>query len=252
MSLHYTYFDNRAAITVSGPDRYTFLQGLITNDINKVESGLVYACLLTPQGKFLFDFFVRLENEELILECEGGERAEALLKKLKLYKLHSDVTLDLNDQDVWVLWGDMDLDHPRDPRHLDLGFRSYTKPEQGEDTPFEAWDEHRISLCVPDGSRDLIPEKSTMSEGNMDALNAIDYKKGCYVGQELTARMHYRGLAKKRLYTVEFESEAPAPLSDLKDNDGKNIGEMRSSSSNLGLALLKIEAADKPLPFQIL
>jgi hypothetical protein len=252
MSLHYTYLDNRAAITVSGPDRYAFLQGLITNDINKVENGLVYACLLTPQGKFLFDFFVRLENEELILECEGGERAEALLKKLKLYKLHSDVTLDLNDQDVWVLWGDMDLDHPRDPRHLDLGFRSYEKPKQGEEAPFEEWDKRRISLCVPDGSRDLIPEKSTLSEGNMDALNAIDYKKGCYVGQELTARMHYRGLAKKRLYTVSFEGGAPAPMTDLTDNDGKNIGEMRSSQGSTGLALLKIEEAEKPLPFKVL
>ena len=252
MSLHYTYLDNRAAITVSGPDRYDFLQELITNDIQKVENGLVYACLLSPQGKFLFDFFIRQEDEDLILECEGGERAEALLKKLKLYKLHSDVTLNLNNQDVWTLWGDMDLEHPRDPRHLDLGFRSYEKPEQGKEAPFEAWDKHRISLCVPTGSRDLIPEKSTLSEGNMDALNAIDYKKGCYVGQELTARIHYRGLAKKRLYTVEFESEAPAPLSDLKDNDGKSIGEMRSSSGNLGLALLKIEEAEKPLPFKVL
>lgn len=251
MSLFYTYLDNRAAITVSGPDRYAFLQGLITNDIQKIESGLVYACLLTPQGKFLFDFFIRQDGENLILECEGGERAETLIKKLKLYKLHSDVTLELNEQDVWVLWGDMDLDHPRDPRHLDLGFRSYAKPEQGKEAPFEEWDKHRISLCVPDGSRDLIPEKSTLSEGNMDALNAIDYKKGCYVGQELTARMHYRGLAKKRLYTISFEGDVPAPLSDLKDNDGKSIGEMRSFSGNIGLALLKIEAAEKPLPFNI-
>ena len=87
MSLFYTYLDNRAAITVSGADRYDFLQSLITNDIHKVENGLVYACLLTPQGKFLFDFFIRQEDESLILECEGGGSAEALLKKLKLYKL---------------------------------------------------------------------------------------------------------------------------------------------------------------------
>ena len=86
----------------------------------------------------------------------------------------------------------------------------------------------------------------------MDALNAIDYKKGCYVGQELTARMHYRGLAKKRLYTVSFEGGAPAPMTDLTDNDGKNIGEMRSSQGSTGLALLKIEEAEKPLPFKVL
>lgn len=218
---------NRGLIHIEGNDRNDFLQGLITNDINKLSSGaLLYACLLAPQGKFLFDFFIHEGKDFLLLDCEGGERAQELYKKLSLYRLRKDVQISVEENvPVYAVFGAGDIGLP-DPRHLDMGRRCFEKPRDLEERDFEAWDTQRIQLCIPDGSRDLIPEKSTMDEGRMDRLNAVDYQKGCYVGQELTARMHYRGLGKRHLQTVELEN-CPAGA------------ELRSTCGGFGLALVK-------------
>jgi len=106
-----------------------------------------------------------------------------------------------------------------------MGNRSFEKPNLDE-RPFDIWDHKRIILTIPDGSRDLIPEKSTMDEASMDQLNAIDYKKGCYIGQELTARMHYRGLGKRKLETIKLDTIP----------DGAAL---RSSCGDIGMALVK-------------
>lgn len=240
---------NRGEVRISGPDRTSFLQGLITNDVEKLEPGaLLYACFLTPQGKFLHDFFIREEEDTLILDCEGGARAQDLGTRLSRYKLRADVEIDVNeDVEVYSLLpsprkrgphshtsgsdqiparGGDDVLFYKDPRHADLGSRTYKKPENLTEKPFEEWDRLRISLCFPDGSRDLIPEKSTLAEANMDGLNAIDYDKGCYVGQELTARMHYRSLGKKHLAVVD-----PNALPEG--------AELRSSCGDIALALIR-------------
>lgn len=216
----------RAKLTVNGPDRKDFLQNLITNDLQQLDhQSCVYACLLTPQGKFLYDFFVTKDENAIILDCEGGERAQDLLKILSMYKLRADVDIHIDDNiDIYAIFG---ADHgTKDPRHTEIGFRSYTKPQEIQERPFEEWDYKRIQLTIPDGSRDLIPQKSTMDEAHMDQLNAISYDKGCYLGQELTARMHYRGLGKKHLKTV--------PLNALPDG-----AELRSSCKDLAIALVK-------------
>jgi hypothetical protein len=249
MSIYFTKLPDRAFISVSGEARIDFLEGLITNSISNIQDNqLIYSCLLNAQGKFLFDFFIRAESDTLILECEGGERAISLLQKLKLYKLRSKVTLEMQDNvDVYAVWGGNNS--YKDPRHTDMGYRSYTKPN-GEEKPFEAWDTHRIKLGVPDGSRDLTVEKSTLLDFNIDKLNGIDFKKGCYVGQEVTARMHYRGLAKKHLQIIEWDT-----LPNLGEDiiiDGKMIGEMRSSQGNIGLALIKDDALEQHLPFTVI
>lgn len=245
----YTTLPNRAQIIISGEARIDFLEGLITNSIANIQPNqLVYSCLLNAQGKFLFDFFVRQEGDTLIVDCEGGERAANLLQKLKLYKLRSKITLDLQDNvDVYVSWGD--AAGYKDPRHTDLGYRSYTKPD-GEEKPFEAWNIHRIKLGVPDGSQDMIVEKSTLLDFNIDKLNGIDFKKGCYVGQEVTARMHYRGLTKKHLQTIQWNA-IPQAGEDIII-DGKVIGAMCSSQGNIGLALLKDDALEQHLPFTVI
>ncbi len=222
----FTTLNNRAALKISGKDSRSFLQGLITNDINFLDTqSCIYACLLTPQGKFLYDFFITENNGVLTLDCEGGERASSLAKLLNMYKLRADASIEITDNiPVYAIW-DKNMG-TQDPRHEDMGYRSFKKPENLPEKPFMEWDTRRIKLCIPDGSRDLLPQKSTMDEGCMDQLNAISYDKGCYVGQELTARMHYRGLGKKNLQTVN--------INELPDG-----AELRSSYGDIGIALVK-------------
>lgn len=222
---YYVKLKNRGLIHLEGADRHEFLQGLTTNDIEKLKADKpLYACLLTPQGKFLHDFFVIEGKDFILLDCEGGERAQDLFKRLNLYRLRKNVQISVEENnDVYAVFGaPIGMPDPRDP---EMGNRTFDKPDL-EEKPFEDWDYNRISLTIPDGSRDLIPEKSTMDEANMDQLNAIDYDKGCYIGQELTARMHYRGLGKKKLQTVS--------LNDLPEK-----AELRSNCEDIGIALVK-------------
>ncbi len=223
----FTILNNRATLKITGKDSRNFLQGLITNDINLLDSqSCIYACLLTPQGKFLYDFFITENNGVLTLDCEGGERASALAKLLNMYKLRADVTIEVTDNvPIYAIFGTDTIGTP-DPRHIDMGYRSFDKPDNIPEKPFEEWDKTRIERTIPDGSRDLIPQKSTMDEARMDQLGAVSYDKGCYVGQELTARMHYRGLGKKHLQTVN--------LNDLPEG-----AELRSSCGDIGIALVK-------------
>jgi len=215
----------RGLIHIEGNDRKIFLQGLITNDIEKLTPDKpLYACLLNAQGKFLHDFFVIEGDEFILLDCEGGERAQDLYKRLNMYRLRADVQISVEEHnDVYAIF-ESEEGLP-DPRHKDMGRRAFEKPDYPE-KPFETWDHKRISLTIPDGSRDLIVEKSTMDEASMDQLNAIDYDKGCYIGQELTARMHYRGLGKRVLKTVNLD-------------DTPDSAKLRSSCDDIGIALVK-------------
>ncbi len=236
----FTKLENRGIIGISGTDRRNFLQGLISNDIDLLDKKpMIYACLLTPNGKFLHDFFIREENETILIDCEGGERTHDLAKRLNIYKLRAHVTIEAKTPaSVYAVIGDPSVGLP-DPRHPDMGTRTYIKPENLPEEPFSSWDIHRIKLCIPDGSRDMIPEKSTLLECGIDRLNGVSFEKGCYMGQELTARMHYRGLAKKQL-SIVTGANLPASGEDLIQ-DGRKIGEMRSSCENHGLALLRKE-----------
>jgi tRNA-modifying protein YgfZ len=243
-ALTFTTLPNRGLIKVSGPDRHTFLQGLISNDVNLLDTQpCVYACLLTAQGKFLHDFFLTEKDDIIFIDCEGGARTEDLARRLKMFKLRSKVEIEVEpSHKVYGIYntsspgssGGCTAGFPafagndeiyKDPRHLEMGYRSFTKPT-GTEQPFEIWDRHRILLTIPDGSRDMIIEKSTLMESNIDQLNGISFEKGCYVGQELTARMHYRALVKKRLQTVK--------LNELPEG-----AELRSSCGDIGIALVK-------------
>jgi tRNA-modifying protein YgfZ len=254
---HTTQLAHRGIVAIGGEDRRSFLQGLISNDIQQcTPDHPLYAALLTPQGKFLHDLFILDEQKVFLVDCESA-RADDLLKRLNTYKLRAKVTLEnvVNDYEVWAMWG-KDLTVPAtplsfaDPRLPQLGQRMIVKkenaPEQGQQEEFAAYDKHRIMLGVPDGSRDMIVEKSTLLECNLDRLNAISWTKGCYMGQELTARMHHRGLVKKRLFPVTLEGPAPA-FGALITLNGEEIGDMRSSRENVGLALLNIDKTQQAL-----
>ncbi len=274
MEMSFIKLKNRGLIHIEGADRHDFLQGLITNDIHKLTpQNPIYACLLNAQGKFLHDFFMIEGDNFTLLDCEGGERAKDLHKRLSMYRLRKDVQISCEEQnDVYAILSPSSSPRTRgshddknqipaqggdngwwaDPRNPAMGFRTFTKPDLPEH-PFEEWDRLRISLTIPDGSRDLVPEKSTMDEGDMDQLNAIDYEKGCYIGQELTARMHYRGLGKKKLKTISLKNNSiPGLIRDPEpetlDPDfrqdatmtDKNIIEIRSTCRDIGIALVKV------------
>lgn len=233
---------NRGLIRVSGEDAFKFLQNIITNDLSKLTEGqLLHSCLLTAQGKFLHDFFVSKKGDAYLLECEGSERAKDLLKRLTFYRLRAKVTLDLQeDIPVYVVFGQKEF---KDPRHDVLGSRVFERGDLPEED-FTVWDKIRIACSIADGSRDAEIEKSTLSELNMEE-SSIDYKKGCYIGQELTARIHHRGLAKKHLFPVQFAAHTP-PRGTPLFTQGKTAGEMRSFQGNIGLALLKDELLPSP------
>jgi folate-binding protein YgfZ len=256
---------HRGVLEIRGEDKTTFLQGLITNDINEVTpTQAIYATLLTPQGRFLYDFFISEREGSYFLETDS-ERLDALIKKLNLYKLRSQVTLiPRSDLKVYALWGDnlslsLGLAEERgkahqnvymDPRLVELGARV-----QGEipikdfrGVPLEDYVRHRLKLGVPEGGEDLIPEKSIPLESGLDELHAISWTKGCYMGQELTARTKYRGLVRKRLFPVIIEGDSPSFGAEIFKNDIP-VGEMRSHSGSQGLALLRIEALKEPGDF---
>lgn len=238
-----TNLPHRGVIEIEGEDKANFLQGLITNDIHFVTSDrAIYAALLTPQGRFLYDLIIIEKEGSYFLDVER-DRLEALLKKLVLYKLRSKVTLKVrSDLKIYALWGD-DSAVPSnaypDPRLAELGFRMIGEDFPETATPQE-YDLHRLILGVPEGGRDLIPEKAILLESGLDELNAISWTKGCYMGQELTARTKYRGLVRKRLFPVVIEGEAPIEGSEIFLND-KLVGEMRTSNNGYGLALLRLE-----------
>jgi hypothetical protein len=239
----YVSLKNRGLIHVEGKDAVEFLQGLVSNNVSRLaEKRILYSCLLTPQGKFLHDFFMHQGDDFILLDCEGGPRAHDLYERFNKHRLRSDVFLSLEENVPVYAVFESDTGLP-DPRHFKLGRRSFEKPDLPEEN-FEEWDKERILLGVPDGSRDMEVERSTLLECNVDKFNGIDWDKGCYMGQELTARMKYRNLGKKHLRTVRFKDMAPPPpFTDLQV-DGNNIGNMRSSCGDVGLAIIKDEALE--------
>jgi folate-binding protein YgfZ len=239
----------RTVIAISGEDRVDFLQGLVSNDVAAVAPGqAVWAALLTPQGKWLADFFILSDGERLLLDCERAQSA-MLQQRLSRYRLRSRVTLAEAELSVYVGWdGNPDVTGivARDPRLPDAGWRILTNDRIVANASEDDWDRYRLSLGLPDGSRDLESEKSVLLEAGFDELNGVSWTKGCYMGQELTARTKYRGLVKRRLVPVRIDGEPPSPGAPLL-RDGREVGTMRSASGHLGMALLRLEALESAL-----
>lgn len=235
---YYTILPGRSAVTVSGPDAADFLQGLVTNDVAHVSADQVlYSALLTPQGKYAFDFFMTATPDGIALETDSAS-ADDLAKRLAMFKLRKVITIDVKPVDVFAAWGGDAPGHARDQRHANLGYRTHTAPDGFEAVDFDVYDRMRLSLGVPDGFRDFARGEDTVADMNLEALNGVSFTKGCYMGQELTSRMHHRGLAKRGLYPVKISGEVLLPFTDIMI-DGNLIGEMRSSNGNQGLAMLR-------------
>jgi tRNA-modifying protein YgfZ len=269
----YIVLADRGVLALRGADVRRFLQGLISNDIERIRPDqALYAALLTPQGKFLFDFFIVQQGEELLLETELA-RVGDLQRRLMMYRLRSKVEIEDVSEGfaVAALIGEgvpLMLDLPArpgacralghglafvDPRLVLMGVRALLPAQDAalalaqlrlDETPRAAYERLRLSLGMPDGSRDLIVEKATLLESGFEELNGVDFGKGCFVGQELTARMKFRGLVRKRLLPVTFDGAAPAPGTIIRLGE-REAGEMRSSSDGHGLALLRLEHVAK-------
>jgi hypothetical protein len=262
----FAVLEDRGILAVGGPDRASFLQGLVSNDTTRVSGErAVYAALLTAQGKYLHDFFMVEYGETIWLDTEAARLAD-LKRRLSIFRLRAKVTLDERpDLAVAAVFGDAALRLPDelgaarplgdgmvfvDPRFMPLGARAILPrddirralTEMGAlETDFAAYDRLRLGHGIPDGSRDLVLDKSILLESGFDELNGVDWQKGCYIGQELTARTKYRGLIKKRLLPVRIDGPAPEPGTIITLN-GHEAGEMRSSRDGIGLALLRLEA----------
>ena len=257
MTVPYFYKNsNSRFISIEGDDSNEFLQNLITNDIKKCsEDNILYSCLLSPQGKFLSDFFIFKKNERYLIETHSLFY-EKLLKKLNLYKLRSKVHInEVNNLHSYSVFGDLqkDLDtfiFNSDPRNKNIGLKLIHLKKNPEilDSLNEINEDkyHQILIqnTVPLSHYDLEENKSLLLENNFENLNSISWDKGCYVGQEITARMKYRALLKKKIYSLEIKDGSPLIGQVIKDDENE-FGKIVSIKNNSVLAMLKIELAEK-------
>ena len=265
----YVILEDRGVVSVDRPEAGPFLQGLISNDIERVTDARgIYAALLTPQGKFLHDFFVLRWGEGYLLDCEGPRTGD-LGRRLMAYRLRADVALADATEDFRVIAlfggeGDDAFDLPpgagsaapceggwvmRDPRNVALGLRAVLP--RGADLAFleqagfapgslADYERHRVAHGAPDGSRDMEVGRATLMECGFEALNGVDFEKGCYVGQELTARTKHRGLVRRRLAVVALDGPLPPAGTPIVAGE-REVGEIRSGLDGAALAVLRLE-----------
>lgn len=224
---------DRKIFTISGADRVDFLQGLVTNDV--AQGGLIYTALLTPQGKYLADFFLLVREDDILLDV-SAEIAEAVVQRLNMYKLRADVQIAPSDLTVSNGLGEGPAGAFADPRHVALGWRHYgTGPHVTTDLTAL-----RVAHCIPETGIELTPDTYILEAG-FERLKGVDFKKGCYVGQEVTARMKHKTELRKGLATVRIEGAAPVGTEITRD--GKTVGTLYSQADGHAIAYLRFDRA---------
>lgn len=228
---------DRRLMQITGADALHFLQGLVSNDVLPLAKGpgMVWAALLTPQGKYLADFFVVNTGEALLLDIKDS-LAEATLRRLALYKLRADVAFQPSPLNVTRGLGPAPAGTLPDPRHPALGWRGYGAPGTA---PAIDWDALRVKHLIPESGIELIPEDSYLLENGFERLHGVDFRKGCYVGQEVTARMKHKTELRKGLVRVAVNGSAPVG-SDVMVAD-KAVGRLFTQSGGHGLAHLRLD-----------
>ncbi len=229
--------DVRRVLRIGGSEREKFLQGLISNDVKKAAEGLVYAAMLTPQGKYLADFFVLAQGDALLLDV-AEPLADGLLQRLNMYRLRADVQISASDLQVSRGTGPRPAGALEDPRHEALGWRLYGD-EAGDDGT--DWDALRVAHVIPQSMIELIPNETYILEAGFERLNGVDFRKGCYVGQEVTARMKHKTELKKGLARVRIEGEARPGTPIMAQ--GKPVGTLYTRSGERAIAYLRFDRA---------
>lgn len=212
-----TTLRDRAILRISGEDARSFLQGLITRDVLTLAQGEPrWSGLLTAQGKALFDFILWAEDDDVLIDCQAAQ-ADALAKRLALYRLRRKVVI-AREEALAVHWTAEAIDKPADPRLPALGHRWLAPAGDGDASA--AFRAHRLALGVFEGVEELGQDQTLWLESNAEELHGVDYDKGCYVGQENTARMHYRAKVNRRLVAVPLseaqEKRQRAALPDME------------------------------------
>ncbi len=258
MTVQAVLLPDRSLLEVGGEDRVSFLQGLVTNEVEGLGRGTAcFAGLLSPQGKILFDFFVVNAGETILLDCPSAAAAD-LLKRLTFYKLRARVTLaDLSVR--WrmaAIWGDGAAEFCKrkasiafeDPRLTALGFRAFVEAvnEPIVDAATGNYEAMRIGAAVPEGGKDYSYGDTFPHEACFDLLHGIDFKKGCYVGQEVVSRMQHRGTARTRVLAVSAAEPLPAGGSDILA-DSFAVGRLGSVSGSQGIALARLDRVKEAL-----
>lgn len=232
---------DRQIYSISGPDRIDFLQGLITNDARRLSQGPVYAALLSPQGKYLADFLLIPRGDEVLLDI-AAPLAEATVRRLSMYKLRADVAITPTALKLRRGTGPAPEGAVADPRHPALGWRLYG-PDEGDDGT--DWDALRVAHCIPESGEELTPDTYILEAG-FERLNGVDFRKGCYVGQEVTARMKHKTELKKGLTRVTLEGAAD-PGTPILTADGRPAGTLHTRSGDAGIAYLRFDRAEGEL-----
>lgn len=234
--------DNRTVLEIAGNDRIAFLQGLVSNDVIRLDGRMAYAALLSPQGKYLADFFVSERGDTLLLDVHS-DLASGLMRRLGMYKLRADVAITPSPLQVRRGLGTPPQGALPDPRHPALGWRRYTDTP-GTD-PLIDWDAIRVAHCIPETGIELIPEETYILEAGFERLHGVDFKKGCYVGQEVTARMKHKTELRKGLITVQITGTAPVGTEIT--TDGKPAGTLFTQSGGQAIAHLRFDRAEGPM-----
>lgn len=233
----------RRLVALTGPDTLPFLQGLVTNDVLRLrDPGIVYAALLTPQGKYLADFFVINTGQALLLDLNEAQ-ADGVLKRLTMYRLRAQVQMTPSDLTVTRGLGAPPPGAFADPRHPALGWRLYgpAQPEAAVD-----WDAIRVAHLIPETGVELIPDDTYILEAGFERLQGVDFRKGCYVGQEVTARMKHKTETRKGLVQLQISGAAPLGT-PIVMGDGRVAGTLFTQSGGLALAHMRFDRMDGPL-----
>jgi folate-binding protein YgfZ len=237
---------DRALLRVSGEDTHEFLQGLVTNDVRRLEGGPVYAALLSPQGKYLFDFVLVRDGDTVLIDVKA-DRATALVQRLGLYRLRAKVAIEPDPRSVVLGLGPAPEGAVPDPRDPELGWRAYPADPAtflAGIAPLDpaVLEARRIALGVPETGVELVPDDSYILEMGFERLHGVDFRKGCYVGQEVTARMKHKTELRKGLARVRIEGTAPPPGTEIRAGD-KVAGTLYSAADGTALAYLRFDRA---------
>jgi tRNA-modifying protein YgfZ len=231
---------DRTVLALTGADREHFLQGLVTNDVRKAEGSLIYAALLTPQGKYIADFFIAGQPDRLLIDV-ATPLAASLSQRLAMYKLRADAQITPTDLFVSRGSGPAPEGALPDPRHPALGWRHYGSTDLSDTTD---WTALRVAHLIPETGIELTPD-SYILEAGFERLHGVDFRKGCYVGQEVTARMKHKTELKKGLATVAIAGQVP-PGTPIMAGE-KEAGIVFTQSGDRAIAWLRFDRATGPM-----
>ncbi|MBX2805034.1 MAG: folate-binding protein [Hyphomicrobiales bacterium] len=253
--------NDRGIVEVAGPDSASFLHNLLTNNIEQLKTrAAAYAALLSPKGKILFDFLVyRRSEDRFLLDCAKEVTAD-FVKKLTLYKLRANITVtDRSDElAVGAIWAEAaalpateGLEAYDDPRFAPLGQRFVapasfwaTQPGADDENAASAYHQRRIAFGIPEGGRDFAFGDAFPHDACFDALNGVDYRKGCYIGQEVVSRMHHKGTAKSGVVIIEADDQLPESGAEIHAGDSP-AGHLGSVDGARGIAIVRLDRIER-------